>query len=30
MAPIFLPSRYSGRTSDITASRRDTKRAGAR
>ena len=26
----FLPSRYSGRTSGITASRRDTNRAGAR
>ena len=30
MAPTFLPSRYSGRTSLMTASRRDTKRAGAR
>ena len=30
MTPTFLPSRYSGRTSGITASRRDTKRAGAR
>ena len=30
MAPTFLPSRYSGRTSGITASRRDTNRAGAR
>src|SRR5260370_1216278 len=27
MAPTFLPSRYSGRISGITASRRDTNRA---
>ncbi len=30
MTPTFLPSRYSGRISGITASLREAKRAGTR